>query len=124
MTLVSLGLFQVIGRSDAEGLNQLRGNGGNILIGNDLTQSVDVACRLMSMQLDIVETIAPADVDNLLRSLIDKDPHTFGITGQIVWSFTDITARLGPEDQSEPVDAQGFDVADVLGLTHATYLDY
>ena len=78
----------------------------------------------MSVQLDVVEPVEAADADDLLWELIDKNAYALGITRQVVRLFADITARLGPEDHTEPVDAQRLDVLDIGALTHATYLDH
>ena len=42
LSFVGFDLFQIVGRGDAEGLDQLRGYGGRTLVGNGLTQQVDV----------------------------------------------------------------------------------
>ena len=77
----------------------------------------------MPMQLKAVEGIAMAEVQDILMGFINEDAYTFGMSGQVAGHLTDIATRLGPENQTEPVDTQGLDVTDVGAFTHATYFD-
>ena len=78
--------------------------------------------RLMAMELDDVEGVVVGDATDCLDILVDEDAYTPAAGGQIGRTLGHIATGPGPEDEAHQVDAQGFDLADVLRITHTTNL--